>query len=114
MQDNLDNTTWSAKETIAFCALAMLAGNIVDTSHAQWALPETHFDFSELEGELLHKPSPLPGLGMSPLHACHVTWPSALHVGRLFAGQYQYLTVDGYWKHAVDRKGSEEGRRRKV
>ena len=46
--------TWSAKETIAFCALAMLAGKIVNTSCAQWNPSETHFDFSELEGELPH------------------------------------------------------------
>ena len=46
--------TWSAKETIAFCALAMLAGNIVNTSCAQWSPSERHLDFSELEGELPH------------------------------------------------------------
>ncbi len=114
MQGNLDNMTWSAKETIAFCALAILAGNIVDTSYAQWAPPETHFDFSEVEGKLPRKPSPLPGTDTSPLHACHVIWPSALHVGHSFAGQYQYLTADGYWTHGVDKQGAKDGRRRKV
>ena len=110
---------WSAKEILAGVALTMLTGNIISTACSHGAPPVNAKP--ELEGELLRYTFKGSGpvahcLGSiaSLIIACNLAWSSALHLGSFLAGQYQYLTADGYWGNAKDKEGAKAARRRKV
>ena len=109
------NMKVSTKETFAICALTILAGTFVDTKCIH-DIPRMSFNSSEIEGELLRCYCTPPAAWLRHLpccmHASNMAISAATEVTT--AGRFQYLTADGYWATAKNRKAAAEGHRRKV